>query len=73
MEGGKLCRGMGTMIEDINLVLTLCYKHVGIFGNTFLSEAFSTLFVSLHNSIIDALDSSQQKVAIAVPRGLRRA
>ena len=58
------------MSKEINDVLTLCYKHVGIFGKTFLPESFSTPFVSLHNSIIDALDSSQQKVAIAAPRGL---
>ena len=58
------------MSEEINNILTLCYKHVGIFGKTFLPEAFSTPFVSLHNSIISALDSSHQKVAIAAPRGL---
>jgi hypothetical protein len=57
-------------VLEVESVLELCYKHVGIFGKTFLPEAFSTPFVSLHNEIIEALDSPAQKVAIAAPRGL---
>ncbi len=56
--------------KDIKETLALCYRKLGIFGKTFMAEAFNTPFSSLHYAISEALDSDHQKIAIAAPRGL---
>ena len=51
-------------------VLTMCYRKVGLFGKTFMPEAFSTPLSELHLQINALIDSPAQKIAIAAPRGL---
>ena len=50
--------------------LELCYKHSSVFNKTFLPDAFNTEYSILHKQILAAIDSGQQKVVIAAPRGL---
>jgi len=50
--------------------LELSYGRSGVFGKTFFPESVYTPYTSLHNEIIQALDSKYQKIAIAAPRGL---
>lgn len=55
---------------DMQSVLELCYTSIGTFDKTFLPEAFSKPFYPLHQKILSAIDSDNQRIAIAAPRGM---
>ena len=55
---------------DLKDDLALCYKHLGVFGKTFLPDAFDRTFSKLHTQILDLIDSGERRIAIAAPRGL---
>jgi len=61
---------MPVLSAGLEEILNLCYPHLGIFGKSFLPEAFSTPYSSLHDDILKLLDGDDQLIAIAAPRGL---
>jgi hypothetical protein len=63
---------VSTLLNDSSLkeLLSLCYTSTGVFGKTFSPDAFSSPFSSLHNQMLELIDSPRQFIAIAAPRGL---
>jgi hypothetical protein len=55
---------------ELSSPLELCYSSIGVYGKTFLPEAFNTPYSELHLDMHRLLDSSAQLIAIAAPRGL---
>ena len=59
-----------TISPEMADILALCYKDTSIFCKTLLPEAFNTPWSPLHKAILNALDSKDQKICFAAPRGL---
>jgi hypothetical protein len=55
---------------SIEEILELCYPKLGVYGKTFKPEAFNTPFSELHDEMLNLLDSNEQRIVIAAPRGL---
>lgn len=56
--------------DDLNDLLTECYRDTGMFAKVFMPDRFNAEFSPIHRTIIDLLDSNEKKVAIAAPRGI---
>lgn len=61
---------LATLTPDLVDILGMCYQNIGVFGKTLLPESFNTPWSGLHTQILNAIDSSHQRICIAAPRGL---
>jgi len=58
------------MEQDISEILSLCSVSTRMTAQTFFPERFTLPFAeNIHGKIFDLIDSDEQKVAIAAPRG----
>jgi len=51
-------------------ILIESYRSTKVFAKVFFPERFSAEFSGLHDQIFDLIDSKEQKIAIAAPRGI---
>lgn len=61
---------MSKINSEIQDILVESYKSTKVFAKVFFPERFSSPFSKLHDQIFDLVDSKEQRVVIAAPRGI---
>lgn len=63
-------QALGIKDSEMQDILVESYRSTKIFAKVFFPDRFSSNFSKLHDDIFDLIDSKEQKVAIAAPRGI---